>query len=154
MEIAERKKGKRLPAKGPLVCTRCGVTKPREEFHDNQGRPRSQCKLCTGERVRDWADANPEKVKAKARAGALRRKYGLTVEEYESLLEGQGGACALCGVKPEGRRLLVDHDHETNRVRGLLCTRCNSALAQFGDTVDGLQRAVEYVQPQRRLKVA
>ena len=48
--------------------------------------------------------------------------------EYETLLEGQGGGCAICGATPKTRRLHVDHDHKTGQVRGLLCFRCNNAL--------------------------
>jgi hypothetical protein len=64
------------------------------------------------------------------RAGVRRMRlvsaYGLTPEQYETMLARQGGVCAICGHPPKTRRLAVDHDHgESKRVRGLLCFRCN-----------------------------
>lgn len=58
------------------------------------------------------------------------KKLGFTLKDYERLNEEQGGVCAVagCGGKPGKRRLHVDHDHATGRVRGLLCYRCNAAL--------------------------
>lgn len=65
-------------------------------------------------------------------------RFGITTVEYDSMFELQGGVCAICR-QPETvrtrvgvvRRLAVDHDHETNLVRGLLCYRCNTTLGQF-----------------------
>lgn len=69
----------------------------------------------------------------------LRRKYGLTGDEYDRLLAAQGGLCAICR-QPERlmgrgrvRRLAVDHDHRTGRVRGLLCASCNTILGHLRD---------------------
>jgi hypothetical protein len=56
------------------------------------------------------------------------KQLGVTDEEYAVMLEAQGGGCAICGAKPKTRRLHVDHDHATGKVRGLLCHRCNRAL--------------------------
>lgn len=61
-----------------------------------------------------------------ARRVALKHDFGLTPEQYETMLARQGGVCAICGFPPKTRRLAVDHDHgESKRVRGLLCFRCN-----------------------------
>lgn len=67
----------------------------------------------------------------------LKRKYGMTVEQYDKLLAEQGGVCALCG-EPETstfrgtvKMLAVDHDHGTGLVRGLLCYRCNTDLGKY-----------------------
>jgi recombination endonuclease VII len=56
------------------------------------------------------------------------KQLGVSDDEYARLLEAQGGGCAICGAKPKTRRLHVDHDHKTGKVRGLLCHRCNRAL--------------------------
>jgi hypothetical protein len=58
------------------------------------------------------------------------KRYGLTPEGYRELLEGQGGRCAVCGTDKPGnglgdRHFDVDHNHDTGKVRGLLCRKCN-----------------------------
>lgn len=53
------------------------------------------------------------------------KRYGITPRQYARMLEMQGGRCAICRKRPKTRRLAVDHDHQTKRVRGLLCMRCN-----------------------------
>jgi hypothetical protein len=72
----------------------------------------------------------------------------LTVPEYDALLRGQRGRCAICGGRPApGRRLYVDHAHdETASVRGLLCMGCNAAIGTLGDDVAGLRRALAYLE--------
>lgn len=65
---------------------------------------------------------------AKAHGAMIEKTYGLTAEEYDMLLERQGGKCAICRAKPKSQRLAVDHDHKTGAVRGLLCSRCNHEL--------------------------
>lgn len=72
------------------------------------------------------------------------KKYGLTPEDYARLFSEQGGVCAICHRRQRKQRLSVDHDHETDRVRGLLCTRCNRALGHFEWDVDVLRRLIDY----------
>jgi len=62
------------------------------------------------------------------RATALAGRYGLTIGEYDALLKRQKGRCAICRRPPKKRRLYVDHDHATKKIRGLLCASCNSSL--------------------------
>jgi hypothetical protein len=81
-----------------------------------------------------WRQANPEKVALHQRRKSLKRKYGITLEQYEALFEAQGGRCAICGSdKAHGVNdtLHVDHDHATGRIRGLLCFVCNRRLGWF-----------------------
>lgn len=76
------------------------------------------------------------------------RRYGLTVEDYEAMLAAQGGRCAICREAPDSRRrhdLAVDHCHETELVRGLLCHRCNVGLGHFNDRPNLLRAAAEYL---------
>lgn len=71
--------------------------------------------------------------KEKARAKRLMDNFKLTPEKYDAIYQHQGGVCYGCG-QPEpvkGRRLSVDHDHETGEVRGLLCSRCNPVLGKL-----------------------
>ena len=74
----------------------------------------------------------PEQV----RVDMLRRRYGLTVEEYDAMFEAQGGGCAICKskAKPGGNRLHVDHDHTTGRIRALLCAHCNTRVGVLEDS--------------------
>jgi hypothetical protein len=73
------------------------------------------------------------------------RRRGLTLEGYADLLQAQDGRCAICREPSRGRRLAVDHDHITGRVRGLLCTRCNMGLGFFQDSAVRLQAAQRYI---------
>jgi hypothetical protein len=59
------------------------------------------------------------------RVHELRRRYGITPDDYDAMADAQGGVCAICGLPPRKGTLDVDHDHATGRVRGLLCRRCN-----------------------------
>ncbi len=78
--------------------------------------------------------------------GGKYRKYGLTEERYQEMLEAQGGVCAICQKPPKTIRLSVDHDHRTGRVRGLLCYCCNYGLGWFSDKPERVKRLVAYVE--------
>lgn len=89
------------------------------------------------------------------KSGAGRRYqlslYGLDEDKYQRLASGQNQRCAICGKTAgawisNGGKLVVDHDHSTGRVRGLLCPYCNRALGQFFDNPEVLMRAREYLR--------
>lgn len=92
-----------------------------------------------------WAMANKD---GKVRDYSL-RAYGITGQEYDSILEKQGGLCAICRRRDSsdrsGRRLSVDHDHRTGKIRGLLCTPCNHGLGCFDDKIERLFMASAYL---------
>jgi hypothetical protein len=97
-------------------------------------------------RTRDLAAAH-----AQDRVKNLRTLFSLTLEQYDSLLEAQHGLCAICG-KPETavlngvvKRLAVDHCHESKQVRGLLCSRCNTAIGLLCDDIDIAAKLVSYL---------
>ena len=96
---------------------------------------------------RRWKARHPEQAKKSDRQSKLKRTYGITVDEYNQLLEFQERGCAICGKKPDdcARRLHVDHDHETDAVRGLLCSNCNTGLGVFKDSPVLLRKAIEYL---------
>jgi len=81
------------------------------------------------------------------RDGRFRRVYGITLVEYNALLEKQGGTCAVCHRPPGRLRLAVDHDHTSGKVRGLLCQACNQGLGFFKDHPNLLADAIEYLIP-------
>lgn len=101
-------------------------------------------------REREWRRRNPTPYRLQDRRQLL-KQYGLTIETYNALAEAQGGKCAICEGPPCGRkgesgaRFHVDHCHETGRVRGLLCHRCNTALGSFRDDRELLRRALAYL---------
>ncbi len=80
----------------------------------------------------------------------LLKKYGMSLEDYNTLLEKQHGVCAICGAAPlDGElrgELKVDHNHSTGEVRGLLCDNCNKALGLFKDNPKAMRRAAAYVE--------
>ena len=76
----------------------------------------------------------------------LKSNYGITPEQWHEMSEAQGHVCAICGKIDKVRRLSVDHDHVTGKVRGLLCGGCNKSIGHLGDSVEGLMRAVKYIE--------
>ena len=76
----------------------------------------------------------------------LKQTYGLTLEQYDEMFEEQNGVCAICGgVNPDGRRLFVDHNHETGQIRGLLCVTCNARIGIL-ENKDWRPLAEKYLQ--------
>ncbi len=110
-------------------------------------------------RVKKWQQANAGRLnvyrreyrqrpdrKAADREGYLKRKYGMTLTDYDRMFGAQGGVCAICGeARPEDRTLHVDHDHATGVIRGLLCFRCNNALGDFREEYELFRRAADYL---------
>jgi hypothetical protein len=85
---------------------------------------------------------------ARSRRYQLKTKYGITEAEFDALLAEQGGGCAICGTttpRGRGQRFHVDHCHETGKVRGILCSECNTGLGKFRDDPDLLRRALAYL---------
>lgn len=81
--------------------------------------------------------------------GIIRRVYGITLQEYDDMLYEQGSGCAICGTKNdvvEGRRLAIDHCHDSGKVRGILCAKCNKGLGLFCDSVENLESAIKYLK--------
>lgn len=99
------------------------------------------------ERVQKWRKANPDKVRRISRRNDLKKKFGITIEQFDNMLVAQGGCCALCGtLEPGGNKSFrVDHDHDTGIIRGLLCHHCNVGLGHFKDNPSLLQQAINYL---------
>lgn len=108
----------------------------------------------------EWAKRNPEKMRGYLRKSAAKlrlKKLGLTPADYAALLHAQGGVCAIChcaepmrhGKTGRAFELAVDHDHQTGKVRGLLCQACNTGIGKFEDSVNLLLSAVTYLESHR-----
>lgn len=131
------------------LCTKCGV-EPRGPY--TKSARCTSCKRAEGrayyartrhhsiERVRAWRDANPEKVRDYARAYTARQRYGISLPEWEELMHD--ASCAICGSQ---EHLGVDHNHDTGRVREVLCGRCNRALGLSGDSAKRLRELADYL---------
>lgn len=139
-------------------CSRCGETKACNEYPSDFPRGR-WCYACRAEVQRQRrAGMSPDEREAyrvdmrqrydprRARAYTLRKSYGLSLEEYESAAEAQGGRCLICREHPEDGILRVDHHHGTGVVRGLLCDRCNRALGLLRDDPEVLEAAAAYLR--------
>ncbi len=97
----------------------------------------------------EWRRKNPERHASARRRFKLWSKYGLTTEQYRTLLDKQEGTCAICSQDAPARALHVDHDHETGEVRGLLCNNCNRGLGLLKDDVVVLRSAITYLEGAR-----
>jgi hypothetical protein len=146
-------------------CAKCKTTKELAEFVKNKYRKsgfENCCKRCWSiyysnpsfkERHKENHQRyrnKPEKLE-QAKDHKLRKRYGITLEEYYSLLEIQGGKCAICRsdtVDGPGR-FRVDHDHKTCKVRGLLCFKCNTMLGNAKDDFNILIEAAHYLARKR-----
>ena len=113
------------------------------------------CKLCHLENAKEWAKANPDKKKRIERRHTLKRRYGLSEEQHDSILQKQNGVCAIC-KRPflPSRRPVVDHNHDCcpgvetcgRCIRGLIHQSCNVALGAFQDNPAICRNAAEYLE--------
>ena len=129
----------------------CKHTKQVEEFHKSKQTKdgySSYCSPCKVEANRR-SDAkrlseNREKFLNQRKSWHLKRTYGITLERYQLMLDAQGGVCAICR-KVCSRMLAVDHCHESNKIRGLLCQRCNQGIGMFDDDPHTINMAGAYL---------
>ena len=135
------------------TCKFCSYEGPAADFtvtrYSSDGKPHynGRCRPCYNEYAKGRR-AKPH-VAAYNREYLLKRKYGLTLEQFDEILASQGGACAICGGTDTGKweNLHVDHNHITGKVRGILCNECNMAIGKF-KTDEGpelLEKALAYV---------
>ncbi len=121
----------------------------------------SYCKRCQTVDAKKWYSKPLSKLRCKhvrdeykkteagklsIRKSSLKRDHNMTLEQYDDLLKSQDGTCKICGgVNLDGRRLSVDHNHCTGKVRGLLCCKCNSFIGFATDNVEILYKAIQYL---------
>jgi hypothetical protein len=96
---------------------------------------------------RRWREKNRDKTRAYSWKHYLKTTYGISVEQYQAILASSGGVCAICSQK--ARKMVLDHNHTTMKVRGILCDTCNRALGMFKDNAPLLRRAAKYVETQK-----
>lgn len=140
------------------TCRQCGAEKPLADFpghNSTRDRKRHECRACCAEYQRAYRARSADRLRryeqgrySEDRKLAVRlRKYGITQKEYERMEQEQGGLCFIC-QKPcsSGRRLAVDHDHETGHVRTLLCMKCNTAEGALNGDPELGMRLVNYMR--------
>ncbi len=130
-------------------CGSCWNEKPPEMFAAN----RRTCKECVRAAGREYQKKHGDRIRASRRkiyrANAATqilqghcRRYGISREEYLSLMAVR--ECGIC--RATSRRLCIDHDHSTGKVRGRICHQCNSGLGYFGDSAERMLRAAQYIR--------
>lgn len=151
------------------ICNKCNIEKPLTEFHSsklkykaNDGK-RPTCKLCRRmydpkwwqqnrekacEISKKWQRRNPDATKRNSKNQNLKWNYGITLDHFNKMCLEQGDTCAICKKDNSQftKTLFVDHCHKTGKIRGLLCKKCNSGLGFLGETVEDLERAIEYLK--------
>ena len=148
------------------TCQRCNRNLEEIEFSfvsKEKSKRRNTCKKCVSETYKEWVKRNPEKVKETWRRASNKhhKKYsefknlkrrilnvGITEDEYVAMLSRQNGKCKICNVaeidSPK-HRLNIDHCHKSGVVRGLLCSKCNTALGLMDDDTERLKSAINYL---------
>lgn len=97
---------------------------------------------------KEYRNTHQEKFKQQTRNADFKKKYGITIEDYNKMFDLQKGKCAICGSHQDNLKfvLCVDHDHTTGKVRGLLCHNCNAGIGNLKDNIDLLSKAIEYLK--------
>lgn len=162
--MPERKYNRVFFDNGVLLkkCCDCNKIKPVSEFSRRRRNYAFHCKDCKSiwakkrnvERRALGPDSDAYKAYSrKERDRTLKRRYGISLIEYERLQEEQAGLCALCGEHETSKSnksgmgfLVLDHDHETGNRRKLLCRACNHGLGNFKDSPSLLLKAIEYLR--------
>ncbi len=117
---------------------------PRGGWRPGSGRPKSlTAPLRPMPKARVADSVRPPQRSSDALSAHLLRTYGLERQDYDAMLAAQANLCAIC--RTGSCKLVVDHDHATGKVRGLLCGRCNAALGFFRDDSESCQRAAGYL---------
>ena len=129
-------------------CSRCSQSKDISDFYKNKASKdgyKSLCKVCEikGKTKFPTREQNKDRV--------LRSKYGITFEEYTTLLKSQNHKCRICGIHRDhcDKALAVDHDHSNGAIRGLLCMGCNTGIGLFKENPHFLLEAINYLNTSR-----
>lgn len=134
------------------ICTSCAQKKFNFDFKKEKRSPTgyaSLCKECHSKKQGLRYKENKPEYVAKERRIKTLAAYGLTLEDYDRMLKEQEYKCCVCGIEEKyatKQRFHVDHDHETGKVRGLLCGHCNKGLGLFRDSSSFLKNAAKYLE--------
>jgi hypothetical protein len=125
------------PNKWIIECKSC---KKEHEQSSREIQKNNKSMSCENYKPPNWSGLDREDA-------IIRRQYGISMQEFNDLLQFQNNVCAICSksISSLRRRMNIDHCHDTNKVRGILCSGCNTGLGHLGDNVDGLKKAIEYL---------
>jgi len=100
------------------------------------------------EKIKARKKAYREKNREKIRSKDLKRNFGISLHEYNLMSTEQKDKCACCGIHQNEltKKFAVDHDHDTGLIRGLLCNNCNLAIGKLGDNLEGVMKALNYLE--------
>ena len=128
------------------TCKVCGVEKNISDFYTG----RRDCKDCKNAAARKKYIDDPQTTQRnliRMRERAKERRYGINQEQFDQMLIDQDNKCKICSIEFKGTKYThIDHCHDTNKVRGLLCNDCNMALGQFNDNTDIMDMSIKYLQ--------
>lgn len=95
-----------------------------------------------------YKENNPETYRRSQLKQALKKKFGITIPEYENMLKTQNYCCAICGIHEDDHRtrLVVDHCHKTGKVRELLCSNCNTGIGLLKEDIRNLEKSITYLE--------
>lgn len=156
------------------ICTQCKQEKPLNDFFRRRvnGREtyRSNCKECSTTAARQWMQDHPEMVRhrGKQRSAKYHRNHlsigywarmglNFTEEDFFAMWDAQVHKCALCGEKPSlflKKRFPLDHDHETGKVRAIICHRCNLIVGLVEHEPDLVEKALRYIAKHKKQESA
>ena len=141
---------------GFKLCSKCYQIKLLEEFYNDKKltlRKSSQCKKCIQMGNSKWLKKNKRQQSEYRKEHKLKTRYNITIEDYNKLLIKQNNICAICGkeeistdCKGKIRKLSVDHNHSTGKVRGLLCGKCNQGIGNLDENIYNLKMAIRYLE--------
>lgn len=127
------------------TCSECKQIKSVDKFHKNKNAKDGFAYHCKPCRKKYW-EIHTGYDSLYFRKKELIRNYGITLEDYDNIFEKQDGVCAICKkINLSGRRLSVDHNHETGEIRGLLCIQCNTKLGIL-ENKEFLKEATKYLK--------
>lgn len=124
--------------RGSYLCRICQTAAQR--------RWRTQYPERAKQSTKRWQERNMDRWRARCNESKIRKRYGITIEDRERIRRKQGGKCAICRRVSGNGGLVVDHDHKTGKVRGLLCNHCNLTLGKFEDNPAWFRKLAEYLE--------
>lgn len=130
-------------------CFRCKKEKGINEFYysnKRRGKLSSYCKSCCYDYQKNKIQKHKEHHYSIVRKSRLKREYGITPDDYDSMFKAQNGVCAACGEPSNDKILSVDHNHITGKTRELLCQPCNLALGSMKESPQKLRLLADYIE--------